>query len=161
MAQAEPNTKQIRNSLGETQVIAVVFWFVCFFNISPGDSQCLAKFENQCLLYFRVHGNHLDILFKQILSQCGVRLEILTLLESFWVCPRLLLCSRYLSVRYCCSRTFQETNSLRRTMQIVECSLLHWRAQGRISSQPRTSTSFCENLIYPKCTCPNPPPQIP
>lgn len=46
MAQAELNTKQIRNSLGETQVIAVVFSFVCFFNISPGDSQCLAKFEN-------------------------------------------------------------------------------------------------------------------
>ena len=34
----------------------------------------------------------------------------------------------------CCSHTFQETNSLRRTMQIVECSLLHWRAQGRVSS---------------------------
>ena len=46
MAQAEPSTKQIKNSLGETQVIAIVFLFVCFFNISPGDSQCLAKFEN-------------------------------------------------------------------------------------------------------------------
>ena len=34
----------------------------------------------------------------------------------------------------CCSHVFQETNSLRRTMQIVECSLLHWRAQGRVSS---------------------------
>ena len=32
------------------------------------------------------------------------------------------------------SRAFQETNSLRRTMQIVECSLLHRRAQGRVSS---------------------------
>ena len=60
----------------------------------------------------------------------------------------------------CCSHAFQETDSLRRTMQIVECSLLHQRAQGRVSSEPRTPTSFCENLIYPKCT-PNPPPQIP
>ena len=61
----------------------------------------------------------------------------------------------------CCSHAFRETDSLRRTMQIVECSLLHLRAQGRVSSEPRTLTSFCENLIYPKCTCPNPPPQIP
>ena len=34
----------------------------------------------------------------------------------------------------CCSHAFRETNSLRRTMQIAECSLLHWRAQGRVSS---------------------------
>ena len=34
----------------------------------------------------------------------------------------------------CCSHTFWETNSLRRTMQIVECSLLHQRAQSRVSS---------------------------
>ena len=33
----------------------------------------------------------------------------------------------------CCSHTFCETNSLRRTMQIVKCSLLHWWAQGRVS----------------------------
>ena len=61
----------------------------------------------------------------------------------------------------CYSHAFRETNSLRRTMQIVECSLLHRRAQGRVSSSPRTPTHFCENLIYPKCICPNPPPQIP
>ena len=66
-----------------------------------------------------------------------------------------------LSCWNCCSHKFWETNSLRRTMQIVEYSLLHRRAQGRVSSQPRTLTSFCENLIYPKCTCSNPPPQIP
>ena len=35
---------------------------------------------------------------------------------------------------YCYSHTFRETNSLRRTIQIVECSLLHRRAQGRVSS---------------------------
>ena len=34
----------------------------------------------------------------------------------------------------CYSHAFPETNSLRRTMQIVECSLLHWQAQGRVSS---------------------------
>ena len=34
----------------------------------------------------------------------------------------------------CCSHAFRETNSLRRTMQIVECSLLHQWAQGRVSS---------------------------
>ena len=32
----------------------------------------------------------------------------------------------------CCSHTFRETHSLRRTMQIVECSLLHRRAQGSL-----------------------------
>ena len=37
----------------------------------------------------------------------------------------------------CCSHVFQEANSLRRTMQIVECSLLHRRAQGRVCSEPR------------------------
>ena len=62
---------------------------------------------------------------------------------------------------YCYSHAFRETNSLRRTMQIVECSLLHRRAQGRVSSKPRTPTSICENLLYPMCTCLNPPPQIP
>ena len=34
----------------------------------------------------------------------------------------------------CYSHAFWETNSLRRTMQIVECSLLPWWAQGRVSS---------------------------
>ena len=34
----------------------------------------------------------------------------------------------------CCSHVFRETHSLRRTMQIVECSLLHQHAQGRVSS---------------------------
>ena len=62
---------------------------------------------------------------------------------------------------YCCSHAFRETNSLRRTMQIVEGGLLHQWAQGRVSSWPRILTNFCENLIYPKCTCSNSPPQIP
>ena len=34
----------------------------------------------------------------------------------------------------CCSYMFRETHSLRRTMQIVECSLLYHQAQGRVSS---------------------------
>ena len=38
------------------------------------------------------------------------------------------------SFSYGCSHKFWETNSLRRTMQIVKCSLLHQRAQGRVSS---------------------------
>ena len=36
--------------------------------------------------------------------------------------------------KQCCSLTFRETNSPRRTMQTMECSLLHRRAQGRVSS---------------------------
>ena len=35
---------------------------------------------------------------------------------------------------FCRSQAFWKTNSLRRTMQIAECSLLHRRAQGRVSS---------------------------
>ena len=35
---------------------------------------------------------------------------------------------------YCYSHAFRETDSLRRTMQIVKCSLLRRRAQGRVSS---------------------------
>ena len=31
-----------------------------------------------------------------------------------------------LNIWKCCSHAFRETNSLRRTMQIVERSLLHW-----------------------------------
>ena len=34
----------------------------------------------------------------------------------------------------CCSHVFWETNSLRRTMHIVDCSLLHQRAQDRVFS---------------------------
>ena len=34
----------------------------------------------------------------------------------------------------CCSHAFWETNSLRKTMQIIECRLLHQQAQGRVSS---------------------------
>ena len=57
---------------------------------------------------------------------------------------------------WCYSHTFHETNSLRRTIQIVECSLLHRRAQGRVSSWRRTQTSFLENLVYPKVYVPKP-----
>ena len=38
------------------------------------------------------------------------------------------------AIKCCCSHTFRETNSLRRTMQIVKSSLLHQRAQDRVSS---------------------------
>ena len=40
---------------------------------------------------------------------------------------------------YCCSHTFWETHSLRRTMQIVECHLLHCgpKAESPLSQGPR------------------------
>ena len=57
-----------------------------------------------------------------------------------------------LAQTHCCSNMFQETNLLRRTMQIVKCSLLHQRAQGRVSSYPRTLIDFCENFKNLKCT---------
>ena len=38
------------------------------------------------------------------------------------------------TLHYCYSHAFRETNSLRRTVQMMECSLLHRRAQGRVSS---------------------------
>ena len=49
-------------------------------------------------------------------------------------------------MQYCCSHVFRETNSLRRTMQTVECSLLHWWTQGKVSSQPRTPHIFVKAL---------------
>ena len=42
----------------------------------------------------------------------------------------------------CCSHVFRETNSLRRTMQIVECSLLHQQAQGKVSSLIKDPDQF-------------------
>ena len=59
--------------------------------------------------------------------------------------PDILECEAYLTSmqstssrmpgwKRCCSHALWETNSLRRTMQIVEGSLLHGRAQGRVSS---------------------------
>ena len=84
----------------------------------------------------------------------------LTLWPPDFFC-RVTVCAYLWSTSYwCCSHAFRKTNSLRRTVQIAECSWLHRRAWGRVFSQPRTPTSYCENLIYPKCTCPNPPPQI-
>ena len=41
---------------------------------------------------------------------------------------------RWLDGIICYSHAFRETNSLRRTMQTVECSLLHQHAQGRVPS---------------------------
>ena len=42
---------------------------------------------------------------------------------------------RFMTVyKRCYSHAFRETDSLRRTMQIVKCSLLCRRAQGRVSS---------------------------
>ena len=41
-------------------------------------------------------------------------------------------CLFYLDTSLCCSHVFWETNSLRRTMQIVECSLLYRQTQGSL-----------------------------
>ena len=40
-------------------------------------------------------------------------------------------------------------------------TLLHRRAQGRVSSYPSTLISFSENLTYPKCTCQTHLPKFP
>ena len=44
------------------------------------------------------------------------------------------------------------THSEGRCRQWSACSLLHWWAQGRVSSQPRSPTDFCGNIIYLKRT---------
>ena len=56
-------------------------------------------------------------------GDCGLLLlqDALNTLAGIGHCPRY-------------SHAFQETNSLRRTIQIAECSLLHRRAQGRVPS---------------------------
>ena len=61
--------------------------------------------------------------------------------RTCWSCSQLFLAHVILCYfchlslkKCCCSHAFQETSSLRRTMQIVECSSLHWWAQGRVSS---------------------------
>ena len=45
-------------------------------------------------------------------------------------------------------------------MQIVECSLLHRRAQGSLLLA-KDPDKFCETLIYPKYTCPTHLPKFP
>ena len=61
----------------------------------------------------------------------------------------------------CCSHAFQETNSLRRTMKIG--SAVYYTSGPKVESplSQWPQPVFCENLIYPKCMCTNPPPQIP
>ena len=46
----------------------------------------------------------------------------------------------------CCSHTFWETNSFRRTMRIVECSLLHRQAQGRVCFSQGPQPVFVKTL---------------
>ena len=57
--------------------------------------------------------------------------------------------SKVLLIMSHCSHTFLETNSLRRTMRIVECSLLHWRAQGRESPLSQGPRPFTKTLWKP------------
>ena len=65
-----------------------------------------------------------------------------------------------LNIHWKCSHMFWETKSLRMTMQIVECSLLHQGAPRQSLLLAKDPNQFLWNLIYPKCTCSNPPPQI-
>ena len=74
-------------------------------------------------------------------------------------CRQILYCLSQI-LYHCCSQTPQEANSLRRTTQIVKCSLLHRRVQSRVSSWLGILTEFCDNLLYLKYTCPSPHPQI-
>jgi len=58
--------------------------------------------------------------------------------------------------RDCCSQTPRETNSLRRTVQIVECSLLHQQVQGRVSSLARDPDHFLCLPFIPSVYVPKP-----
>ena len=48
----------------------------------------------------------------------------------------------------CCSQRLQETNSLRRTVWIVKCSLLHWWVQDRVSSLVRDPDRLFVKILY-------------
>ena len=58
-----------------------------------------------------------------------------------------------------CSHAFRETNSLRRTMQIVECSLLHQQTQGRLllakDPDQHLWKSFIPHVYVSEPTTPN------
>ena len=59
----------------------------------------------------------------------------------------------------CYNHAFRETNSLRRTMQIVECSLLHQWAHSRVSLAKDPDQLLCKPYIPVYCSSPHP--QIP
>ena len=60
---------------------------------------------------------------------------------------------------HCCSQTPQEANSLRRTTQIVKCSLLHQRVQSSFllarDSDQILWQPFISKVYVPKPTSPN------
>ena len=75
-----------------------------------------------------------------------------------------LLLGSHLSVWFflrisCCSHAFRETNSLRRTVQIVECSLLHRQARGSLllakDPDQRLWKSFIPHVYVSEPTTPN------
>ena len=63
----------------------------------------------------------------------------------------------WLSDWTCCSHAFWETNSLRRTMQIVKCSLLHRWAQGSLllAKDQHLWKSFIPHVHVSNPTTPN------
>ena len=80
-----------------------------------------------------------DFLWDGLVGSLAVQRTLKGLLQHHSSKASILWRSAFLIVQLyvhscCCSHTFCETNSLRRTMQIVEGSLLHWRAQGRVFS---------------------------
>ena len=52
----------------------------------------------------------------------------------------------------CCSHALQETNSLRRTVQIVECSLLHRRPKAESPLSQGPQPAFVK-IFYTPCVC--------
>ena len=88
--------------------------------------------------------------------------QIVTLFHITFLLPFCFMCpqSLYLSSpsieerawsqqqRHCSSQTLRDTNSLRRTVWVVACSLLHGRSEAEFPLQPGSLTDFCENSIY-------------
>jgi len=73
-------------------------------------------------------------------------------------CRQILYCLSQI-LYHCCSQTPQEANSLRRTTQIVKCSLLHRRVQSSFllarDSNQILWQPFISKVYVPKPTSPN------
>ena len=90
------------------------------------DSLCSKKSKYNLWSAFCMHGSVSMYISSKYCS------NILSTIESYSCITEPVQFKLTLFLRY--SHAFRETNSLRRTIQIVECSLLHRWAQGRVSS---------------------------
>ena len=98
--------------------------------------------SNLCLLYWHVSSLSLcNQVFIQLLTWCLSPQQIKSHSHDVYLPNRskalqrqepYVFCSQLYP--YCYSHAFRGPDSLRRTMQIVKCSLLRQRAQGRVSS---------------------------